>query len=531
MGGAIAFSGDCAFAQIIPDTTLGSENSTVTSTDAVDQINGGATRGANLFHSFQEFSVKEGRAAVFTNPAGIENILTRVTGANPSNILGTLGVSGGNASLFLINPNGILFGANARLAVGGSFVATTANAIRLANGDFFSASPGEPLPTALLNVNPNAFFFNQVATQPIINRSIAMGTGLEVPQGQSLLLVGGDIQLEGGQMQAPGGRVELGGVAGAGTVGLNVDSNNLGLSFPDDLARADVSLANGAEVNVSAGNTGSIAINAHNLNLEGESKLQAGIDSGLGSVDSRAGDIEINTTGAITLTGATSLTQRSSIANSVQPGAIGQGGNIRITAGSLSVTKGGEITTSTKGRGNAGSVIIDAREKVEFESGQGDGRNFASSRAYSRVEKGAEGKAGDIHITTGSLSVIDGAFLSASTNGTGNAGHVFIDARDTVEFAGVGADGISSGAYSQVLPNAMGQGGSVNIKTGSLFVKNGAQLNANTRGQGNAGGVNINARDAVSLDGVGSNNASSAVSSQVERGVEGNSGDINIKTG
>src|ERR671933_766016 len=214
ISGAIASLGDGAFAQIIGDTTLGNENSRVTSiTPTVDQINGGATRGANLFHSFLEFNVGDGRAVYFTNPAGIENILTRVTGANVSNILGTLGVTGGNANLFLINPNGIIFGENARLSLNGSFVATTANAIGLTNGDTFSANPVEPLPTQLLNVNPNAFFFNQMAAQPIINRSIANSRGLQVPQGRSLLLVGGDVRLEGGRIGVPGGRVELGGVA------------------------------------------------------------------------------------------------------------------------------------------------------------------------------------------------------------------------------------------------------------------------------------------------------------------------------
>ncbi|WP_293084779.1 filamentous hemagglutinin N-terminal domain-containing protein [Moorena sp. SIO4A1] len=41
-------------------------------------------------------------------------MLSRVTGTNVSNILGTLGVLG-NANLFLINPNGIVFGSNSRL--------------------------------------------------------------------------------------------------------------------------------------------------------------------------------------------------------------------------------------------------------------------------------------------------------------------------------------------------------------------------------------------------------------------------------
>jgi filamentous hemagglutinin family protein len=129
----IFFWGNDTFAQsnIVPDKTLGSENSQVIRNFGgrqVELIEGGARREANLFHSFREFNIDEGRGAYFTNPNGVQNILSRVTGTNPSNILGTLGVLG-NANLFLINPNGIIFGQNASLDVKGSFVATTANAI------------------------------------------------------------------------------------------------------------------------------------------------------------------------------------------------------------------------------------------------------------------------------------------------------------------------------------------------------------------------------------------------------------------
>lgn len=63
----------------------------------------------------------------FVNRNGIQNIVSRVTGKEASNILGTLAVEG-NANLFLLNPNGILFGKNAQLDVRGSFIGTTANA-------------------------------------------------------------------------------------------------------------------------------------------------------------------------------------------------------------------------------------------------------------------------------------------------------------------------------------------------------------------------------------------------------------------
>ncbi len=126
-------------AQVIPDNTLGSETSVVNSISELHSlIKGGAIRGENLFHSFQEFNVGNGNKVYFTNPDGIANILTRITGSNISEILGTLGVEG-NANLFFINPNGIVFGENAVVDVGGSFIATTANEIEFADGQVFSA--------------------------------------------------------------------------------------------------------------------------------------------------------------------------------------------------------------------------------------------------------------------------------------------------------------------------------------------------------------------------------------------------------
>jgi large exoprotein involved in heme utilization and adhesion len=344
-----------------------------------------------------------------------------------------------------------------------------------------------------------------------------------VQPGKTLALVGGDVSLDGGILQAPGGRVELGGLAGAGTVGLFVDSNNLRLSFPDAVARANVYLDNRAEVNVSASGGGSIAINAQNLNLTQGSKLEAGIASGLVNGDTKAGDIEINSTGNVSFDG-----EGSGAYNQVESNAIGNAGNIKVTAVLLSVTNGGELNTSTRGQGNAGNVNVNARDTVSF---VGEGPNNISSRVYSRVEETGVGQAGDIYIKTGSLEVTGGAFLSAITFGKGDAGNVTIDARDTVSFDGVGPDFWPSGAYTQVYTDATGQGGNVNITTGSLFVTKGAHLNTSTRGQGNAGNVNVNARDTVSFVGEGLGNISSRAYTQVEEKGVGQAGDIYIKTG
>ncbi len=103
----LCFFPGSAIGQIIPDGSLGAESSRIVP-DTInnlpsDRITGGATRGVNLFHSFREFNVGEGRAAYFDNPHGIANIFTRVTGGNHSDILGVLGVQG-NANLFYLIP-------------------------------------------------------------------------------------------------------------------------------------------------------------------------------------------------------------------------------------------------------------------------------------------------------------------------------------------------------------------------------------------------------------------------------------------
>ncbi len=189
-------------AQIKPDTTL-PQNSQVTQLGNVRFIQGGTTAGNNLFHSFSEFSVPTGSAALFNNASTIQNIFTRVTGSSISNIDGLLKANG-TANLFLLNPNGIIFGKNAQLNIGGSFVGTTANAMQFGSQGIFSASlPNSP---ALLTVEPSAFLFNQIANQPItINSQGSKNVGLAVPNGQSLLILGGNITLDGGRCHCSGG--------------------------------------------------------------------------------------------------------------------------------------------------------------------------------------------------------------------------------------------------------------------------------------------------------------------------------------
>ncbi len=257
MGGAIALGANCASAQITTDGTL-PNNSIITSDGNTTKITGGTQAGSNLFHSFREFSVITGSTVDFNNAVDIQNIISRVTGRSVSNIDGLIRANG-RANLFLINPNGIIFGHNASLNIGGSFVASTASSLNFADGTKFSATSGQTAPLLTESI-PIGLQFGTNA-RPIRNQSQAspnnainifgQGVGLQVQQGKTLALIGGDITLEGGNLTASGGRIELGSIAGLGVIGLNVDSNNLRLSFPNNVLLANILLTNGARLDLS----------------------------------------------------------------------------------------------------------------------------------------------------------------------------------------------------------------------------------------------------------------------------------------
>ncbi|MEG4205859.1 filamentous hemagglutinin N-terminal domain-containing protein [Microcoleus sp. Pol7_A1] len=468
-----------AIAQIIPDSSLGAESSR-TVTDTInnlpsDRIEGGATRGVNLFHSLREFNIRQGRGAYFANPSGIANIFTRVTGGNPSNILGTLGVLG-NSNLFLINPKGIIFGPNARLDLRGSFIGSTGSGVLFDNGFEFSATDANTVPLLAINIPVGLRFRENSGT--IINTSQAIGPtptlpplpveipvsnklGLAVDPGQTLALIGGDIQVPRGNLTAYTGQILLGSVKSPGLVQFEPTALGLNLNYSSIQSFGNIEM-NGAFINTSG--------------------------LGGGKVDIRGGNINLNGSGIYGLT-------------------LGNinGRGIDINSQNLRVQGGSQIFASTLGEGRGSDINIRATDSVEmsgigFESYQQFLVNYRRLRTVDPFDPqivlstgtSGTGASGDITIDTERLLIGNGAVAgSSSTLGAGNGGNINIHAN----FIDQAGSTVSSGS----LQGSRGTGGNITVASQKLIVRDGAILTSTTSSEGASGNITIKAAESVEV--------------------------------
>jgi large exoprotein involved in heme utilization and adhesion len=216
----------------------------------------------------------------------------------------------------------------------------------------------------------------------------------------------------------------------------------------------------------------------------------------------------------------------SAIQSDLLTNAEGKGGNIQIATGSLSVSNGANISTNTDGKGDAGSITINARDTVTFEGFGGE--QALQSEASSTVGSNATGNGGDIRVTARELFLKSGGQLDGSSFGNGGSSNIFIDVKDAVNIDGVGGRDFTTTGVVSLMSGTTGKGGDIQITTGSLSATNGGALA--TFGQGDVGDITINARDNVKFDGVG-NGLRSGASSIVLRDTKGEGGNIQITAG
>ncbi|MBD1858021.1 S-layer family protein [Leptolyngbya boryana FACHB-1624] len=479
------FSSGSALAQIAPDTTLGSERSQFVPSNGTtpDRIQGGAIRGTNLFHSFSEFNINPGQRLYFANPSFVQNIFTRVTGGNTSTLSGVLGVEGA-ANLFLFNPNGVLFTQGAGLDLRGSLTVSTANAIRFGDRGQFSAT--NPQAPALLNVAPSALLYTQVGQGAITVRTRPFA-GLELDQGQSLLLVGGNVLFENGGVFAPGGRLEVGGLSGIGEIGLSSDFQ---LSYPQNVRQADITLQ--ARSRIDGGNGGQILLTGRNLLLDAR-------DSGpdwaqiFVSSQTQPGSITLNAQDRIDIIG-------DRVIDTVTQGSV-DAGKLSLNARSLSVREGGSFRALTLGSGRGADITINAIDSVEVFGTIAEGQaGFGSST------KGA-GRTGDLTINTNRLSIRRGGVIANSAlESTGDAGNLTVNA-DTVEVVGTE---LNTRPYFSILRTetfSQGNAGNLTINARRFSLRDGGLVSSRVfnGATGRGGALTVNASESVEVVGVSQN--------------------------
>ncbi|MEH2192246.1 MAG: S-layer family protein [Nostoc sp.] len=524
VSGTFALSEYCALAQIKEDGTLGINSSIVTprliNGQQTDQIDGGAIHGKNLFHSFEQFSVLTGNTAYFNNTVNIENVITRVTGKSISNIDGILRANG-TANLFLINPNGIIFGPNASLNIGGSFVASTASSLNFADGTKFSAT--DPQTTTLLTVSvPVGLQFgatpgtirNQSQASPdgAIN-DLQAPVGLQVQPGKTLALVGGDLLLEGGNLTAKGGRIELGSVGLNSLVQMKQTDQGWGLGYESVKNFQDIQLISRTEipsyVDASGEGGSNILLQGRNVLLTGSSQILANSLSA-----QLAANLTVTASDTVELIGpGRPLT--------VGTFSGGDAGNLTINTRKLIVSNGAQVFLDNSVSNSVAQLTVNASDSVEliggfsFPSSTSPIGNFIPSGLFSITYD--VGNAGNITINTRRLSIQEGARVSTESDGqflfsenqfkpaTGQGGNLTVNASESIELTGTSPNGSIPSSLSASTTGS-GSAGDLNITTGQLIVRNGAAINVSSEARkdvnyqegvpnlGKAGELNINAR-------------------------------------
>jgi filamentous hemagglutinin family protein len=507
----------------------------------------GRQTGGNLFHSVSQFSLSSGEKAIFSGPAGISAIITRVTGG-ASSINGTISSTIPGADLYLVNPAGITFGPNATLDVSGSFHASTADHVVLGTSGRF---PSDPAATLNLTVDPPTAFGFLKPPHPITMD----GSFLAVQQGKTLSLTAGDITISNANLWSYGGTVALVSLASAGEV--NSGTYAATASSMGTIRVSDTRAVFAGPVYKSAGMKG---LKIANIDASGNGGGKVFIRGGAFYMSSAFifNDTYGNVPGAITditMTGrieliSTSITgagmragSASGAATSLTAGDIlirgdnsrgayvnsdswngANGSNLSIkSSGNFDIEGTSWVSADANGGGKAGSVDIDARNiiigsgsRVSSSSpvlgaGATSGAGFLTLHAAEsfslqgdiRSENG-DGTSGNISISAPEITVSGTGFISSSLLATTSSlarrsGDIIIE---TNKLSLVDNGRIET----RVFYSNNGSSGDIRIKTGTLSMSGGGAISSSIDSSSGVGGnILIDAAESISVASIPSN--------------------------
>jgi filamentous hemagglutinin family protein len=536
---AVAPSG---LAKVVGDGSLAPEGLVpggVIGTTPVDYLitpEHGALRDTNLFYSFSDFSIEAGRIGVFTGPPEVQNILARVTGRAASTINGTLASTITGADLWLVNPNGVMFGAGSQLALRGAFHASTGSYIRLADGSIFSAA--NPDAGGLTVAAPEAFGFLGGETGAIdvdVTGNLLRGRAFE-----RFALVGGDVSIHAGAqgefgfLWAQDARIDLVGVQSSGSAPVEVALYSGGAEALDVTGpwrgRA-VTIDRNAVVSSSgvnpAGGLSAFQQGGGDIHVFGRSftVANAEIRSQTGGAE-RGGNIDIDLTEDLLLRGGDNASGLFAGTGVVQGAfqffGLGDGGDIAIRARNVSLLDGAQIGSTSLFLGDAGDVSIDASGLVRIVGRNRQGEpagifsNTAVAGAGGRISISAPtleldrggllvtetrgvGAGGSIDVDVERLTMRGGARIDTSTRSNSDppaaGGTIHINASKSVRIAGRESDEVFTGitAIAQdatdTLPESTARAGDITVDTPRLAITDGAEISTAANGSGDGGSI------------------------------------------